>query len=195
MDKICKDIIKALGEEDEIYVRDFQKKTGYPSKTINAHLKHIDGEKISFQFKDRKKYYFLLPKQQLSAQKIDEQTVENIAKIRGLMKKTLSLYQNTHGEYYLGLVLKVGKLLLLELGKIYVYKSGLEEKDYLKRWIDEENDLTEILESLASPKNLEFRKLLEAYIGFDTVNLIKEIEAEIKEIEDKSQSKKELEEK
>ena len=111
------------------------------------------------------------------------------------MKKTLSLYQNTHDEYYLGLVLKVGKLLLMELGKIYVYKSGLEKKDYLKRWIDEENDLTEILESLASPKNLEFRKLLEAYVGFDTVNLIKEIEAEIKEIEDKSQSKKELEEK
>ena len=55
--------------------------------------------------------------------------------------------------------------------------------------------MTEILESLASPKNLEFRKLLEAYVGFDTVNLIKEIEAEIKEIEDKSQNKKELEEK
>jgi len=191
LDHICKDIIKAIKKEGEIYVRDFQKITGYPSKTINLHLKHLDEKQISFQFKkDKKKYYFMKRKKQHSSQEIEEETHENIAKIRSLLKKTLSLYQKNDDQDSLLAFLKVGKLLLMELGKISIYKSGIEKKQYLKRWIEEENDLTKILENLSSPKNLEFRSLLKIYIAMEISNLFTEIEKDVKKIKDKTEKKK-----
>lgn len=189
MDDICKDITKGLKKYGQIYVRDLPEKIGYSAQTINLHLKHINGKQITFQLKGKKKYYFLTPKSGNSAQKIQEATDDELAKIRGFLKKSLLYLENIDDKDSIELFSKVSKLILLEFGKIYVYKSGIEKKDFLKTWLKEEEDLKEILEKIASPKNLANRLLLESVIGMDIYKSIKEIENDIKQIEDKNNIK------
>ena len=84
---------------------------------------------------------------------------------------------------------RYAKLVLLELGKIYVYKSGIDKNSILKTWLKEEVELKEILEKISSPKMLENRLLLEAVIGMDIYKAMKDIENHIKQIEDKNNIK------
>ena len=188
MDYICKDIIKALKKEGQIYVRDFKEKTGYPAKTIGIHLKHLNGNQITFQLQEKKKYYFLA-KSKNKFEEIDEDRQIQLAKIRGYVKKSLIYLNEIDDEESIKLFVKVTKLFFLVFGKIQVYKSGIEKPDLLKTWLKEEEDLKEIFEKIASPKNLECRILIQASLGIDIDYLMKDIENDIKQIEQKNNIK------
>jgi len=76
-----------------------------------------------------------------------------------------------------------------EFGKIHVYKSGIDKPDLLKTWLKEEEDLKEIFEKIASPKSLEHRKLLQAFLGIDISFSMKDIDNEFKQFELKNNIK------
>ncbi len=189
LDNICKDIIKALKKHGLTYARDLPTIIDYSGETINTHLKHIVGKEITFQLQGKKKYYFLTPKSKNTFEKIDEDRQIQLAKIRGYVKKSLTYLNKIDDEESLKLFVKVSKLFFLEFGKIQVYKSGIEKPDLLKTWLKEEEDLKEIFEKIASPKNLDDRKLLQAMLGIEISFLMKDIENDIKQIEDKTNGK------
>jgi len=189
LDDICKDIIKGLKKHGPTYTRDLPTIINYSGETINLHLKHIVGKQITFQLQGKKKYYFLTPKSKNTFEKIDEERQIELAKIRGYVKKALFYLENFDNEDSVKLFVKVSKLIFLEFGKIHVYKSGIEKPDLLKTWLKEEEDLKEIFEKIASPKSLEHRKLLQAFLGIDISFSMKDIDNEFKQFELKNNIK------
>lgn len=189
LDDICKEIISALRKNGLTYARDMKNIVDHSTETINTHLKHIVGKQVTFQLQGKKKYYFITPKSKNDFEKIDEARQIQLAKIRGYVKKSLTCLEKIDDEESIKLFVKVTKLFFLVFGKIQVYKSGIEKPDLLKTWLKEEEDLKEIFEKIASPKNLECRILIQASLGIDIDYLMKDIENDIKQIEQKNNIK------